>query len=121
MKKLVVFIVLILSLFLGACSAEKIQQVNVYETDSFSTVRKDPLLTITNTQEIEDLVRAFNKAKKVSGVVDVANPDYFVEAGEDSYFLWIEQDQGSIMHEDDSHTLYSFSKKSAKTVYELIN
>ncbi|MGP7817408.1 hypothetical protein [Niallia sp. 01092] len=62
--------------------------------------------------ELQTFVNAINKAKKVSGIVNVAAPDYLLTiAFEDNeiftYSLWLNSDSGSIMNDKDTNTLYT--------------
>ncbi|WP_167578568.1 hypothetical protein [Jeotgalibacillus proteolyticus] len=48
------------------------------------------------------------------------DPEYHVEFGQESYYLWISKEHGTIMNQDDSHTTYSLSHDSAEKIYELV-
>ena len=48
------------------------------------------------------------------------DPQYKVELGEETYFLWIHEESGTIMNTKDTHTIYSLSDPSVKKVSELI-
>jgi len=67
------------------------------------------------------LKTAIRKAKRLPGIVDMDAPDFSFKVGEDSYYLWIQEDAGSIMNSDDTHTLYTLRKKNAKEVFKLVN
>lgn len=108
-------------LFLNGCSSVSVDQVNVYEMENFADAKSDSLISYTDTEDIETFVNAFKTAKKEPGVVDMAEPDYRVEFGEESYFLWISPELGTIMNENDTNTIYSLTKRSAKEIYELVN
>ncbi|MFJ7824834.1 hypothetical protein [Psychrobacillus sp. NPDC096623] len=107
--------------FLGGCSTKNIQRVDVYEMESFSDIKKDSLTSFTDSKVVNDFVKAFNNAEKMPGIVDMGNPEYKVEFGEESYFLWISEESGTIMNLKDTHTIYVLSKSSAKTVNDLLN
>lgn len=51
----------------------------------------------------------------------MADPEYKIEIGEKTYFLWIDEKSGTIMHTEDTHTIYSLSNNSIKQVNELLN
>lgn len=122
MKKLTVILFMIGAiLFLTACSFTPIEQVYVYEMESFSDDKPDSVISYTDAQDVDLFVNAFKTAKKEPGVVDMAEPDYRVEFGDESYFLWISPEQGAVMNENDTHTIYSLTKKSAKKIYALVN
>jgi hypothetical protein len=59
-------------------------------------------------------------SKNITGDFDVSDPQYKVVLGEESYYLWINATYGSIMYENDSNTLYTLSKSSAKKIYDLL-
>ncbi len=122
MKKLTVIILMIGAiLFLTACSSTPIEQVDVYKMENFTDAKENSLISYTDIEEVETFVNAFKTAKKEPGVVDMAEPDYRVEFGDESYFLWISPEQGAVMNENDTHTIYSLTKKSARKIYELVN
>jgi hypothetical protein len=89
--------------------------------ESFSVIKKDSLISFTDSKVVSKIAKAFNTANKEPGIVDMADPDYKVEFGEESYFLWISEEHGTIMNLKDTHTIYTLSKSSAKTINELLN
>lgn len=116
------FILVVFTLsFVGGCSSENVEKVDVYEMESFSVIKKDSLTSYTDSEVVSHLVKAFKKAKKEPGVVDMVDPHYKVEFGEESYYLWIHKEQGTIMNLDDTNFIYTLSQSSAKTIYELLN
>lgn len=122
MKPITLFTLLIgFTLFTAGCSTSTVKKVDVYEMESFSVIKEESLFSYTDAKDIRTFVTAFHNAKKVSGVVDVAEPDYGVEFGGDSYYLWISPEQGAIMHTTDTHTIYSLVQSDAKMVDELLN
>ncbi|WP_262176656.1 hypothetical protein [Saccharococcus sp. Marseille-Q5394] len=123
MKRLSLFLIAVVFtlFFVGGCSSKNNQKVDVYEMDSFSDIKKDSLTSFTDSEIVNDFVKAFNNAVKMPGIVNMAEPEYKVEFGEESYFLWINEDSGTIMNLNDTHTIYTLSKSSAKTINELLN
>lgn len=117
---LFLLIVLVLA-FVGGCSRDSIERVDVYEMESFSVTKEDSLKTYTDPDVIEALVDAFKKTRKVPGVADVADPQYKVEFGEDVYYLWLGEEKGSVMNVNDTHTLYTLSKRATKTIGKIVN
>ncbi|MDQ0429615.1 hypothetical protein QOZ98_002443 [Planomicrobium stackebrandtii] len=116
------FILVVFTLsFVGGCSSENIEKLDVYEMESFSVIKKESLTSYTDSQVVSQLVKAFKKAKKEPGIVDMADPDYKVEFGEESYYLWISKEQGTIMNLDDTNFIYTLSQSSSKKIYELLN
>lgn len=88
---------------------------------NFSTVKEDSLTTFIDLETIKDFSKAFNNAKKEPGIVNMSDPDYKVELGDESYFLWVSEEHGTIMNLSDTNTVYTLSKNSAKTINELLN
>ncbi|MFS0687788.1 hypothetical protein AB1K89_00880 [Sporosarcina sp. 179-K 8C2 HS] len=123
MKKLSLLLIAVVFtlFFVSGCSSKNIQKVDVYEMESFSDIKIDSLISFTSSEVVNDFVKAFNNAKKMPGIVDMASPQYKVEFGEESYFLWINDESGTIMNSKDTHTIYTLSKSSAKTINELLN
>jgi len=107
--------------FVGGCSSKNIQKVDVYEMESFSDIKKDSLTSFTDSEVVNEFVKAFKKAKKMPGIVNIVDPEYKVEFGEESYFLWISNESGTIMNLKDSHIIYTLSKSSAKKINEILN
>lgn len=125
MKKLIVkFLVLfvfILVIVGNSKSHENIDKVNVYKTKSFSAIEEDLLITLTDSKEVKNFIKAINNVKREPGIVNMADPEYKVELGDNSYFLWISEEDGIIMNLNDTNTIYTLSKNSAKTINELLN
>ncbi|WP_438317031.1 hypothetical protein [Sporosarcina sp. FA9] len=103
---------------LSGCSKgmKEVKEVNVYEMESFSEVKEDSLVTFTKKKEIKQFKKAVNSAKKQPGIVDMADPQYKVELGGRSIFLWLSQDHGTIMDIEDTNTIYTLTNKSVKNV-----
>ncbi|KQL34912.1 MULTISPECIES: hypothetical protein [Bacillaceae] len=114
------FIILIALLTIG-CSSQNIEEVNVYKMDSFSKVGENSLTTYTDSSVMKDFKNAFNSANKEPGIVNMVDPDYKIEFGDKSYFLWISDEHGTIMNTNDTHTIYSLSESSAKKIVEILN
>lgn len=110
-----------LSLLTVGCSSKNIAKVNVYKMESFSKVEEGSLTKFTGSKSIKNFIKAFDNAKKEPGIVNMVDPDYKVEVGSKSYFLWISEEHGTIMNINDTHTIFTLSKHSAKTINELLN
>ncbi|MFO1442367.1 hypothetical protein KDN24_03830 [Bacillus sp. Bva_UNVM-123] len=112
--------VMILFILLAACSTERIEKVTISKMKNYSEIVEDSSVEITDSEVISMLKNAVNGAVKRPGIVDMANPQYKVEIGQEAYFLWISTDSGTIMNVKDTHTIFSFSNKAIKQVNELI-
>jgi hypothetical protein len=69
-----------------------------------------------NPNELQTLVDAIQRAEKRIGVFDMLSPNYlFILSFEDKtiskYLLWVGNDGGSFMNENDTHTLYRLPKE----------
>ncbi|TFD96965.1 hypothetical protein [Jeotgalibacillus salarius] len=121
MKKMDLVVVVVFALFLvGGCTSEDIEKVDVYEMESFTVIKEGSLTSYTDPEVVGEFVNAFKKAKKEPGVVEMIEPEYKAEIGEESYYLWICTEYGTIMNLEDSHTTYTLSKKSAKKIFDLL-
>lgn len=120
MKKYLIISIFIFALIasLSGCSKgiKEVKEVNIYEMENFSEVKEDSLVTFTDKKAIKQFKKAFSSAKKQPGVVDMADPQYKVELGEKSFFLWLSQDHGTIMDVEDTNTIYTLTNKSVKNV-----
>lgn len=101
-------------------NTDSIEKVHIYEMKSFSEVNEVSPIIITDSEEINSIEEAINDAQKVSGIVDMADPEFKIEFGKATYFLWISEESGTIMNTDDTHTIYSLSEQSIKQVNEII-
>lgn len=88
---------------------------------SFGQVIDNSQLEVTDKQTIEGVAEAISRANKVSGVADVADPDFKVEFGEKEFYLWVSADHGSVMDVADSHTLYTLEEKDARQLYSFLS
>lgn len=100
---------------------EKVKKVEVYKMASFSSVKEKTLITYYDSQSVKTFKNAFKKARKQPGVVYMAEPHYKVILGEDSYFLWINKNHGTIMNFKDTNTIYTLSRWSAVKIGRLLS
>jgi hypothetical protein len=115
------FVLLFAFLFVvTGCANEKTNQIKIYKMKSFQEKEQNSLKVITNTAEISVFSRAFKHATKNPGIADMADPNYKVELGKETYFLWIADEAGTIENVNNTNTTYSLSKKSAEEVYQLM-
>lgn len=116
-----VFLVFILIIVGCSNGTEEIESISIYKMKNFSTVQEDSLITLTDSKVIDEFTKGFNNANKEQGIVNMADPEYKVELGGVTYFLWITEEHGTIMDLNDTHTIYTLSKSSAKNINELLN
>lgn len=124
MKKTIflLFIIIVMAILVSACSsAQQSESISMTKMNKSEDAVRNSTVEISDSDEIDALKTAIRKANRLPGIVDVAAPDFTFEIGEDSYYLWIQEDAGSIMNTNDTHTLYTLQKQNAKEVYELLN
>jgi len=71
-------------------------------------------IQLLTAEEVEIFERAVNNSKKEAGIVNMADAQYQFILGEESYFLWITEESGTIMNEKDTHSIYRLSNSSVK-------
>ena len=127
MKKIFILFIVIGFTLVG-CSQEPKNQISEpvakngadeqVEIETKSKTKMD--LEFKDTEEINIFKKAVSDSKKESGIVNMTNPQYQFSIGEESYFLWITKDSGTIMNRKDTHTIYSLSSSSVKEVYDFV-
>jgi hypothetical protein len=95
-------------------NTESLEKITIFSIKSNSET-----LVIEDTETIEMINEAVDNAEKQPGIVNMADPEFKIEIGEDTYFLWVDEKSGTIMNTEDTHTIYSLSEKSIKQVNEL--
>lgn len=78
-------------------------------------------VVIENTATIEMLKEIIDHAEKQPGVVNMADPEFRMAVGEETYFLWIDEKSGTIMNTKDANTIYSLPASSVNQINELIS
>lgn len=78
-----------------------------------------------NRNELQTLVEAIQRAEKRVGVFDMVSPDYlliltFKDKTISKYSLWIGNDGGSMMNENDTHTLYKIPNELINDINSII-
>jgi len=106
------------------------------EITTFADNRGKPLVTnspevnvenidLKGSQDIAIFSKAVSDSIKEPGIVNIINPNFIFSLGEESYFLWLSEEDGSfidgkIMNTKDTHTIYSLSPSSLIEVKEFI-
>lgn len=116
-------------LLLTACSDEathlleipKVKSITIQQLISFKEVKRDTVKKISNVDDVEKIVDTFSHAFQRPGIVDMADPEFKVIIGKESFYLWFSQDGASatIMNLNDTHTVYSMS--STEKIYQIIH
>lgn len=129
MRKLQVLSLLLIMLFtLTACQngllnaeQQSVDKIVLYQMESFGQVKENTNYEITDKQTIKLFATAISRANKVSGIADVADPNFKVVFGEKEFYLWVSADHGSVMDEADTHTLYTLEQKDAEQLYSFLS
>ncbi|WP_231495888.1 hypothetical protein [Paucisalibacillus sp. EB02] len=119
MKKISLFSALILLIIgLIGCQSQvkEVEVVKIYQIGD-----RPNTIVIEDKETIDTVKEAVNGANKEPGIVNMADPKYKIEIGEENYFLWIDQNSGTIMNTKDSHTIYTLSDNSVEQIYQLIS
>ncbi|MGD6901196.1 hypothetical protein [Bacillus infantis] len=97
---------------------EKVEKVEVYKMHASEGEKS---ITISDSKSVRIFRNAFRNAKKQPGIVDMAEPDYKVAMGNKIYFLWIDEEHGTIMNIDDTHRIYALSHWSVVKIGILLS
>ncbi|OZM56325.1 hypothetical protein CIB95_12995 [Lottiidibacillus patelloidae] len=97
-----------------------IESMNIYKMKSFSVTSKNSLREINDTKIINIFYEAINNASIISDSTDMVDPQYKIEIGNDTYFLWLYENSGILMNDKDSHTTFSISEKSVKEINSVL-
>ncbi|MFJ7730617.1 hypothetical protein ACIQXF_01855 [Lysinibacillus sp. NPDC097231] len=119
MKKILVLMIFTV-MTLIACSEEKADKVQIHELENFSTIKKGTEEISLNSNDIDVFRNAVKNAVKLNGIVNVVDPMYRFELEKESYFLWLNDQGGSIMNTNDTHTLYTLTDESFTQLKEIL-
>lgn len=123
MKKIFPLFIVVYFILVG-CTLESKNEIKEKATESLSETnsnKKMKYLELKGKEEIEIFERAVSNSKKEPGIVNMANPEYQFRIDEDTYFLWITEESGTIMNTKDTHTIYTLSSSTVKEVFKFIN
>ncbi len=101
-------LLLVIALLLAACSPDiHADQIAVYSFTSFHGWGGDPVIVLEDEEAVNAFTETLSEGSRLSGAVDVVEPDWTVVLdGKDAWHLWLDDENGSAMHADDTHTLY---------------
>ncbi len=97
---------------------EKVKKVEVYKMHASAGEKS---ITISDSKSVQTFRNAFRNAKKQPGIVDMADPEYKVAMGNKIYFLWIDEEHGTIMNMEDTHRIYTLSRFSAVKIGRVLS
>ncbi|OED33150.1 hypothetical protein BHE17_12090 [Planococcus maritimus] len=129
MKKLpVVLMCLFATTVLSACQNGLIgaeqrdtDKLVLHQMERFGEVKENTRTEVTDTQAIELFADAISRADKLQGIADVIDPDFQLDFGGKTFYLWVSEDQGSVMDESDTHALYTLKEKDAEELYSYLS
>lgn len=113
-------VVLCFMFLLAACSQKPVEELMIFKSVDFSSIKETPVVTLTDDEQIQTVIKAVKHAKKLPGVADVVEPDFEIKFGETTYFLWIGEEGGSVMNKRNSHTMYQLSDSSVSMLCDLL-
>ncbi|QED49082.1 hypothetical protein [Cytobacillus dafuensis] len=80
-------------------------------------------IVLSDKDVIKTIKKAIKGANKQPGIVDVADPQYKINIGDEIYFLWLTRSDGTvgtIMNAKDTHTIYTLSEHSTKKLKDIL-
>ena len=119
-KFFLLLISVLLPSLLFACSSNGAKKIKVQEMISFSKEKKDSAITITDSEKVKTIETAIREAKRQDGIADMSDPQYRIDIGKDSYYLWFHDDESAtIMNSKDTHTIFKIN--DAQNLRAIIN
>lgn len=109
-------------LFLAGCSMggiEEVDEITINEMLSFWEVKPDSSVTITDADDIEILIEGIKSAKKEPGTADVMDPEFELLIGDRKFYIWF-IGPGSVMDQEDTHTLYTLKNGVREQFEEIV-
>lgn len=111
------FLILI-SISLVGCQkdSESLEKITIEPMESHLET-----LVIEDTETIEMIEEAVSNSKEQPGIVNMEDPEFKIEIGEETYFLWVDEKSGTFMNTKDTHTIYSLPVSSIKQINNIIS
>ncbi|OZM57973.1 hypothetical protein CIB95_06350 [Lottiidibacillus patelloidae] len=94
-------------------NVEEIEKVTIKD------FKKNVSKVIDNKDSIISIVNVFNSTRKVEGIVNMAKPDYVLNFGIASYFVWIDGENITVQDTKNTHTIFSLSSETVKEVNDI--
>ena len=108
MKELSMLFIILGTLLVGSFQKEQIETKTGY-------------LDLKEKSGIAIFSKAVSDSTSELGIVNMVNPPYRFDLGEESYSFWISEDNGTIMNTKDTHTIYRLSTSSVQEVNGFVN
>ncbi|WP_039044192.1 hypothetical protein [Sporosarcina sp. ZBG7A] len=110
----------LIGIFLFGCSTKE-EQESKMQTVNNSPVATTEIIEITHPHEIDIFRTAIKDSTQVPGIVNMTKPHYNFRLGEESYSLWLTEDNGTILNQKDRNTIYTLSSVSLEKLYGFIH
>lgn len=130
MKHIPKLVTLLLCLLLVACTDGKLksssstsQVKNSEEISIYKMKSENEPTVLTKKDDRNTIKHAIKSAKKEPGIVNMADPQFKIHLGDESYFLWITNSNrlnGTIMNTEETHTIFSLSEQSSEELNEIL-
>lgn len=98
--------------------AKKSEKIIVYKMD-----KETKQIVISDKDAIKTINKAIKSAIKQPGIVDMEDPQYKINIGDEIYFLWLTRFDGTIgtiMNNNDTHTIYTLSENMTKEFKDIL-
>lgn len=101
------------------------EEITIFKANIEPLVKINPNSRIENinlneTNKISIFRRVVSDSTKQQSISYIIQPKYTFKLDNESYFLWITEDEGYIMNIKDTFAIYKLSKSSLKEVKEVI-
>lgn len=93
------------------CSPKEEQESNM-QTVNNSPVATTEIIETTHPHRFDNFRTAIKDATLVPGIVNMTKPHYKFRLDEESYSLWLTEDNGTILNQKDRNTIYNLSPMS---------
>lgn len=123
-------------LLLVACSTKsdfdinenEIKEIKVTIFEDFGRKNEDNYKSIEKSDDINILIDAINKSKRIEGAVDMPKGDYnlelkFNDGTEEIFHLWISEEDstGTVMSIEDTEVAYELTKKYSEEIQAILS
>jgi len=121
-------LICIFSLIFGCQSKDNVSNATS-DLKSVSVSKPDGSneITFDDKESLKAFQNIFNSAVKEPGIVDMAPPEFYLEAIYDkenhpSFYLWIGEKgyRSTLMKTEDTHTIYTVSEEKTDKLIELV-
>lgn len=103
-----------------------IQEIKIFKAEEFDKASSDLLSVLNDEESLKVFNNVISTAQKQEGIADVTSPDYvfdiyYANDSKERLYLWLQEEMlGSFMKAEDTHTIYNFSEKTNRKLYDLI-